>query len=114
MKKSELRQLIKEEYSKILQKKPTKSLKEQEDDFEDDEMDSDEPWTEQDGWNVEYFEDKGLMDVLDIAGKIDYEINNARRGTYGISGNTLDSLINELQELVENLTMVIEDLEGDL
>jgi hypothetical protein len=36
MKKSELRQLIKEEYSKILQEKPTKSLKEQEDDFEDD------------------------------------------------------------------------------
>lgn len=110
MKKSELRQIIKEEYAKVLKEKTKPSLKEQDDDFED-EDEIDESWAEQDGWNQEFFEEIGLIDLLDNFSRVTYELQNARRGSYGINGDTLEDLKDTLMELSEELQDMINNLD---
>ena len=40
------------------------------------------PWESKDGWDEDWFEDTGVMEALDLAQRIQYEIKNARRGSY--------------------------------
>jgi hypothetical protein len=86
------------------------SIKEQDDDFEDEEY-MNEDWAEQDGWNQEFFEENGLMSLLGDFSKVAYELQNARRGSYGINGDTLEDLKDTLMELSEELQDIINDLD---
>lgn len=62
-----------------------------------------------DGWDHE----GGLADLMETLNKfqaISYELESARRGSYGIEGDTIDDLLNtlldaksQLQENIENI-----------
>jgi len=71
------------------------------------------PWvsTYGDGWNEDFMEDIGLMEVLANFSKISYEIKNAVRGTLGVSGDTLEDLQQELIGLKSSLEQIIDSLE---
>ena len=72
------------------------------------------PFEEGDGWNEEALEDVGLMYVLDGFSKMAYEIKNARRGSYGISGDTAEDLVDDLKTAMDDLNAIIRDIENQL
>ena len=45
-----------------------------------------------------------LIEILDDAQRVQYEIKNARRGSYGLDGDTMDDLIQKMEELGSRLT----------
>jgi hypothetical protein len=49
---------------------------------------------------------------LSNAEDLSYEIENARRGSYFLGGEGVDDVIEACKELIEDLTVVIEDLES--
>ena len=73
---------------------------------------SEEAFDEDDGWNRDFFKEIGLMDVLSNAENLSYEIENARRGSYFLGGEGVDDVIEACKELIEDLTVIIEDLES--
>jgi len=72
------------------------------------------PFEEGDGWNEEALEDVGLMYVLDGFSKMAYEIKNATRGSYGISGDTPEDLVDDLKIAMDELNAIIRDIENQL
>jgi hypothetical protein len=98
MKASELRNIIKEEIKKVLREAPMLS--------------DDETYYDKDGWDADRLEDYyGLMSWLEDVERLQYEINSARRGSYGIEGDTMRDLVNTLIELKERLEDMIDDME---
>lgn len=71
----------------------------------------DEPWANNDGWNDKWLDDvSGLMEVMARGAKIEYELRNGRRGSYAISGDTLDDLITDLSDFAGELENCIDAL----
>ena len=56
-----------------------------------------------DGWDVEKIKDTDLYYVLEEAAEIKYEIDNAQRGAYAISGDSDKDLYDAVKELLEKL-----------
>jgi len=46
--------------------------------------------------------------------RLQYEILNARRGSYGISGTTAEYLVGDLEELKRSLEAIIENIQDEL
>jgi len=72
--------------------------------------DFEDTFYDNDGWNLNELADMGLMDVLSDISGIEYEINNCVRGTYAVSGDTVEDLKNDLLELAERLKEIAEQL----
>jgi uncharacterized protein YdcH (DUF465 family) len=72
-------------------------------DFEDEFIDDD-------GWNELAFAEIGLIELIDDFDRINYEIRNCVRGGYGISGDTVEDLKDDLIQLRERLEDIIEKL----
>ena len=72
------------------------------------------PFTDDDGWDEESLEEVGLIDWLDNVQRLQYEILNARRGSYGVSGDTAEFLVRDLEELKESLEGIIESIQDEL
>ena len=62
-----------------------------------------------DGWNEEWFENIGMMEALAKVAAIDYEIKNARRGSYATDG-TIEDIADQLFELAEIFNSVADEL----
>ncbi len=62
------------------------------------------------GWNLNELADTGLMEVLSDASGIEYEISNCIRGSYAISGDTVEDLKDDLLNLAERLKEIAEQL----
>lgn len=73
-------------------------------------------WSEEafddDGWNEDFFQEIGLTYALRDAKDFSYEIENARRGSYFLDGEGVDDVIDACQQLIEDLTVIIKDLES--
>jgi hypothetical protein len=69
-------------------------------DFEDE-------FYQEDGWNGETLADTGLMDLISDFDRMGYEIRSCVRGYYGISGNTVEDLRNDLIQMQERLEEII-------
>ena len=63
-----------------------------------------------DGWDENDLED--LIELFNEFEKVQYEIKNARRGSYGIEGKKLSDLIEKLEELKRSLDQQIKYLEN--
>jgi hypothetical protein len=72
--------------------------------------DFEDTFYDNDGWNLNELADMGLMDVLSDASGIEYEIANCVRGTYAVSGDTVEDLKGDLLELAERLKEIAEQL----
>ena len=62
-----------------------------------------------DGWNDDWFEEIGMMEALAEVAKIDYEIKNARRGSYATDG-TLSGLADQLSQLARTFNDLSDQL----
>lgn len=65
-----------------------------------------------DGWNEDWFDEMGILGVLAEITALDYEIRNARRGSYATDG-TLEDLADQLGELgakLQNMSDTIMDV----
>jgi len=86
----------------------SKSLREDE---YDDEDGNDQPWESSDGWNEDYFDENGVMEALDTAQRLQYEIKNARRGSYAVDEDSLFAIQEVLVEIREMLDGAIQNIE---
>jgi hypothetical protein len=107
------KQLLSETYARLFKGKPASNDRKLLREFREENG----PFGE-DGWNDDWFEEIGMMEALAEAAKIDYEIKNARRGSYATDG-TLSGLADQLLQLArtfENLSdqlMEAKDQFGD-
>jgi hypothetical protein len=62
------------------------------------------------GWNLNELADFGLMEVISDISGIEYEIRNCVRGSYAISGDTVEDLKGDLLNLAERLQEIAEQL----
>lgn len=62
-----------------------------------------------DGWDKNDL--SGLIELLNKFERVQYELKNARRGAYGIRGDTLQDLVNTLNSLMEKLENEISNIE---
>lgn len=62
------------------------------------------------GWNTEELESVGLIDLLKKIENLKYEISTSVRGTGGVSGDTTDDLISDLERLGNELI----DMAGEI
>jgi len=70
-----------------------------------------ELWTDSaDGWDEEALNQFGLMDWLADVAKVQYEIKNARRGSYGIEGDEPGDMISTLHELYNKFEEIISQM----
>lgn len=69
-------------------------------DFEDE-------FYQEDGWNEETLADTGLMELISEFEGIGYEIRGCVRGSYGISGDTVEDLKDDLIQMQERLEEII-------
>lgn len=65
-----------------------------------------------DGWDKDDLSD--LIDALEDAEKMKYELDGARRGSYGISGDTLQDLVKDIKDLAERLEAVANEIEEQI
>ena len=66
------------------------------------------PENSDDGWGEDI---KDLTtDFFDLADQVDYEIKNARRGSYGIDGTEVSDLIKAFQDIVDKATDIVDTL----
>ena len=63
--------------------------------------------TNNDGWDKEQLANTGLLDLLQAFSKVSYELMNCRRGSYAISGDTAQDLIDDLSLMRDQLDDVI-------
>ena len=73
-------------------------------------QDEENRFIKDDGWNEEEFQNIGLMDILDDAASMRYEIKTARRGSYGFTGDTLKDVLNDVIDLKNVLEEIITEL----
>jgi len=64
---------------------------------------------EMDGWNEEWFDDMGLLGTFAEIAALDYEIKNARRGSYATDG-TLENLSDQLGDLGARLQYISDQI----
>ena len=64
-----------------------------------------------DGWNNETAIECGLMDAMEMSRQILNELENCRRGSSGLIGTVLNSLLDGLGDLRDHINDVIEELE---
>jgi hypothetical protein len=69
-------------------------------------------FTEHDGWNKKALGEVGLLDWIQSVERIAYEIRNARRGSYGIDGDTDEDLIQTLKYVYDELNDVINRMDN--
>jgi len=62
-----------------------------------------------DGWNEGWFDDMGLQGAFAEIAALDYEIKNARRGSYATDG-TLEDLADQLGELGASLQSISDEI----
>jgi predicted nucleic acid-binding Zn-ribbon protein len=62
-----------------------------------------------DGWNEGWFDDMGLLRAFAEIAALDYEIKNARRGSYATDG-TLEDLADQLGELGASLQSISDEI----
>jgi hypothetical protein len=62
-----------------------------------------------DGWNTDDLE--GVVETLQTAADILYELENGRRGSYAISGPNLSDLVRDLMDLAHGLKNSAEVIE---
>lgn len=74
----------------------------------------DGPFIDDDGWDEDALEDVGLIDWMENVQRLQYEILNARRGSYGISGTTAEYLVGDLEDLKRGLEAIIENIQDEL
>jgi len=67
---------------------------------------------DEDGWDEDSIANTGLLEVLNRFSKIEYEIKNSPRGVYAVSGDTVQDLVTDLEELKEDLEDAINDLQS--
>ena len=72
--------------------------------------DEEGPWASRDGWDKRFFDDVGLNDLLADAAKLDYEIKNARRGSYALDDGSIAEMIHYLTDLKERFDYTIEEI----
>lgn len=72
------------------------------------------PFIKDDGWDKNALHAVGLIDWFDDVAKVQYEVDSAVRGTYGVDGDTAEDLINRLMALIEQLEGVISQMEQEL
>lgn len=63
---------------------------------------------DEDGWNEDALAE--IIEALNFAAKIEYELKGGQRGSYGVSGPTVDDLIDTLNELYQELGDAIDSL----
>lgn len=73
-------------------------------------MFEEEDFYDENGWSLFTIAGTGLLEVLSWAAAIDYDIRNCRRGSYGISGDTVEDLKSDLIALKEKLDEIINQL----
>lgn len=71
-------------------------------------------WESSDGWDEYWFEDTGVMEALDLAQRIQYEIKNARRGSYAIDEDSIFAMKDALTEIQEMLGDAIDNIEREI
>lgn len=64
---------------------------------------------EMDGWNRGWFDGMGLLGVFAEVAALDYEIKNARRGSYATDG-TLENLADQLGDLGARLQYISDEI----
>ena len=67
-----------------------------------------------DGWNVEYLEEIGLMQILADFAKFRYELDSCVRGSSFMSGNTPNALLETLSELKEELEDIYQGIRNEI
>lgn len=100
--KETLRQIIREEVSRVLTE-TTVTVNEYDND-------SDGPFENNDGWDKNALQDVGLIEWLDEVQRISYEIHNARRGAYAVSGDTAEDLYADLTALNKSLERILREM----
>ena len=75
----------------------------------DDEQVKDE-YIVDDGWSEDKLEEVGIIQWLEKVQGVAYELNNCRRGSYAISGDTGEDLKRQMEDLREELDGIIEDM----
>jgi hypothetical protein len=63
-----------------------------------------------DGWDTEELRETGLLDVMGEIDQIKYEIEMCRRGSYAVSGDTVEDLKDDLINLAIRLQEITEGL----
>lgn len=64
---------------------------------------------EMDGWNAEWFDNMGLLEAFAEIAALDYEIKNARRGSYATDG-TLEDLADQVGDLGAKLQYISDEI----
>jgi hypothetical protein len=67
-------------------------------------------YIDDDGWDFEALEETGLLDALREISQVQYEIESCRRGSYAVSGDTIDDLKADLINLALQLQSIVEGL----
>ena len=71
------------------------------------------PWESSDGWDEYWFEDTGVMEVLGLAQRIQYEIKSPGRGSY-IGEDSIFAMKDALVEIQEMLLEAIDNIEAEI
>ena len=63
-----------------------------------------------DGWNYRELDEIGVMKFLDGIDNIEYELKNARRGSYAKFGDTIKDLTNRFKKISHDANMIVSEL----
>lgn len=111
MKKSEIKQIIKEEITKVLGENPYNP---DEDEFENPNQPKGK-YIDDDGWDDEdALDEVGLMGWINQVEKVAYELRNGRRGSYAIEGDTDEDLIMALKGLRDEFEYILQKMEDEV
>jgi hypothetical protein len=67
-----------------------------------------------DGWDKQQLADTGLTDLLEEFAAMQYELTGCRRGSYAISGDTAQDLVDDLYEMRDKLASIINEIENGI
>ena len=62
------------------------------------------------GWNVDKFEESGLLEIIDGFIRMDYELRNTNRGVYGNFGDNIFELKTYLEDVSRGLLSISKEL----
>ena len=67
-----------------------------------------------DGWDNQQLADTGLTELLEEFAAMQYELTGCRRGSYAISGDTAQDLVDDLYEMRDKLAIIINEIENGI
>ena len=67
-----------------------------------------------DGWNKQQLADTGLVELLEEFVAMQYELAGCRRGSYAISGDTAQDLVDDLYDMRDKLASIINEIENGI